>query len=218
MILIHEPDVALTDFALAVECALFAGWLYRKAEARGLLLGAFVAFFAAVAAASLFGGVTHGFLTDPGTILARVVWRATLVAIGLGAFASWVVGARLSLSEKAAARVTIFAGSLFVLYVGVVLFVAQSYAVAIIHYLPAAVFLMGAFTVAYRRRPSGFLLAGLWGVALTFLAAAVQQAGIDVHPRYFNHNALYHLIQAIALALIFVAARGLLRAPESQIV
>lgn len=212
MILIHEPDVALTDFALAIECVLFAGWLHRRADVRGPLLAAFMVFFAAVAAASLLGGISHGFLTDQTTLLAQIVWRGTLAAIGLGAWASWIIGARLALSEKAAARVAAFAGMLFALYLVVVLFVAQSFAVAIIHYLPAAVFLMAAFTVAYRRKPTGFLLAGLWGVALTFAAAAVQQAGIDVHPRYFNHNALYHLIQALAFVLIFIAARDLLRA------
>jgi len=31
------------------------------------------------------------------------------------------------------------------------------------------------------------------------VAAAVQQARIALHPNYFNHNALYHLLQAIAL-------------------
>lgn len=218
MILIHEPDVALTDFALAIECVLFAGWLLRRADICGPLLSAFVAFFAAVAVASLLGGVSHGFLTDQSTLAAQFVWRGTLIAIGLAAFASWVIGARLSLSEKAAARVTTFAGTLLALYLVVVLFVAQSFVVAIMHYLPAAIFLMVAFSVAYRRKPAGFLLAGLWGVALTFLAAAIQQVGIDVHPRYFNHNALYHLIQAIAFALVFVAARRLVRAPSDQIV
>lgn len=212
MLAIHEPDVALTDFALAIECVLFAAWLLRHGDSRGPLLAAFVAFFAAVAAASLLGGISHGFLTDQGTLAARLVWRSTLIAIGLGAFASWLIGARLSLSEKAAGRVTTLAGALLALYLVVVLFVAQSFVVAIIHYLPAAIFLVVAFSVAYRRKPAGFLLAGLWGVALTFVAAAVQQVGVDVHPRYFNHNALYHLVQAIAFVLVFYAARGLLRA------
>jgi hypothetical protein len=46
-----------------------------------------------------------------------------------------------------------------------------------------------------------------------FVAAGIQQGGIGLHPVYFNHNALYHLVQGIALALIFLAARGLLREP-----
>lgn len=52
----------------------------------------------------------------------------------------------------------------------------------------------------------------LWGVAgvlFTFLAAAVQVFKISLHPRYFNFNSLYHLIQGAALYLIYVGAREL---------
>jgi hypothetical protein len=48
------------------------------------------------------------------------------------------------------------------------------------------------------------------GLALTFVAAAVQQAHVTVHPR-LGHNALYHLIQGIALALVFTCARWIAR-------
>jgi Family of unknown function (DUF6962) len=48
------------------------------------------------------------------------------------------------------------------------------------------------------------------GVVLSFVAAACQQLGIAVHPIYFDHNAVYHAIQALALALIFVGLQGLL--------
>jgi hypothetical protein len=44
-------------------------------------------------------------------------------------------------------------------------------------------------------------------LGLTFVAAAVQQARVALHPRYFDHNALYHLIQAAGLYLVFRGAR-----------
>jgi hypothetical protein len=34
-----------------------------------------------------------------------------------------------------------------------------------------------------------------------------------VHEHYLDHNALYHLIQAVSFALFFLALRGMLRAP-----
>ena len=34
-------------------------------------------------------------------------------------------------------------------------------------------------------------------------AAGVQQGRVDVHPVYFDHDVLYHLIQAVALVLMF---------------
>ena len=45
-------------------------------------------------------------------------------------------------------------------------------------------------------------------MVLTLVAAVVQQRKISLHPVYFNHNAFYHAIQAVALVLIYVGARG----------
>jgi hypothetical protein len=215
MITLHEPDVALTDFALAIECTVFAVWLRGMDRNAGELRLAFVAFFAAVGVASLLGGIAHGFLPGRQSATSQIVWTGTLGAIGVAAFASWVAGARLWLSDTAAGRVTTFGGLLLAVYLVVVMFVSRAFVVAIISYLPATVFLLASFVVAYRRRPEPFLLAGIFGMALTFVAAGIQQGGIDLHPVYFNHNAFYHLVQGCALALIFLAARGLLRARDN---
>ena len=206
-----EPDVALTDFGLALESGCFAVWLERRYAPDAPLRLGFIGFFAAVAVAAFLGGVTHGFLPDEQARLYRVVWLSTLIAIGAAALASWAIGARLIFGGKTADRVTAFAALLFAAYIAAVIFVSQSFAVAIVHYLPAAAFLLFAFAYAWRRRQSGLLAAGIAGVALTFVAAAVQQGRVGLHPRYFNHNALYHLVQAFALLLIFLAARGLLK-------
>ena len=206
-----EPDVALTDFALALEAGCFAAWLAWRYALDAPLRLPFVGFFAAVALAALLGGIAHGFLPDEQARLYRVVWLSTLIAIGVAALASWAIGARLIFGERTTGRVTAFAALLFGAYVVAVVFVSQSFAVAIVHYLPAAAFLLFAFAYAWRRRRLDFLAAGIAGVALTFVAAAVQHGRIGLHPRYFNHNALYHLIQAFALLLIFLAARGLLK-------
>jgi hypothetical protein len=206
-----EPDVALTDFALAVACAGFAAWLQFWSISRSPLRAPFAAFFAAVGLAALLGGITHGFLSDQWSVLYGTVWSSTLIAIGIAACASWIIGARLILPDSTARRVAVFAGSMLALYAVIILFVSRSFAIAIAHYIPAAVFLLIVFILAYRRRPTSFLMAGIAGVALTFVAAAIQQGGVGLHRTYFNHNALYHVVQGIALLLIFLAARGLLR-------
>jgi hypothetical protein len=45
----------------------------------------------------------------------------------------------------------------------------------------------------------------LWGVAVSVAAAAIQQSGLAIH-RYFNHNDLYHTVQAIGVWLLFRGA------------
>ena len=123
-----------------------------------------------------------------------------------------VLAVRLGAGIGHAVSLPALAGlGLFVGYVAVILFVSQSFTVAIVYYLPAAAFLLIAFALAYRREQAGFLLAGLAGMVLTFVAAAVQQIRINLHPIYFNYNALYHLIQAFAFVLLFLAARALVK-------
>ena len=91
-----------------------------------------------------------------------------------------------------------------------ILFVSDAFWVAVVGYLPAAAFLFAAFLRAAVRERASWARLGAWGLAVSFVAAAVQQLRIAVHPVYFNHNALYHLVQAVALALIFMACRSLL--------
>jgi len=204
-----EPAVALTDFALAIECGLFAVWLNRLGSAR--FQPAFVVLFTATGVAASLGGISHGFL--PGS---DFVWRATLIAICVAAFATWLIGARLTLSEEYQKVITALAALAFAIQAAYILFVDASFLIAILGYVPAALFLLIAFGLAYRRSHASFLLAGIGGVALTLLAAVVQQSEIGLHARYFDHNAFYHLIQGVALFLLFWAARGLVKSPSQR--
>ena len=166
-----EPDVALTDYALAIECALFA-YLVRGRE------NAF--FFGSAAVASLAGGTVHGFFLDASTLGNAVLWRITIAAAA--AFATYCV---------------------------FTLFVTQQFRAAVVFYLPAVVFLLVALSVAYAHARERGILVAIAGLGLMFIAAAVQQARIALHATYFNHNALYHLIQAMALWLLFLGLRRL---------
>jgi uncharacterized membrane protein len=204
-----EPAVSLTDLALAIECGLFAAWLSRLGRAR--LKPAFVSLFAATGVAALLGGISHGLL--PGS---DMVWRATLIAICVAAFAAWLIGARLALPYEYQKIVTILVALAFAAQSAYILFVGESFLVAIVSYAPAALFLLIAFGLAYRRSRAPYLLAGIAGLALTFIATAAQQSATGLHARYFDHNALYHLIQGAALFLIFWAARGMLKSSSAR--
>jgi hypothetical protein len=208
-----EPDVALTDYALAVECAVFAWLLWRrgKGEPTAAPRSWWVLFFASASLASLLGGTEHGFfVADPG-FADVALWRLTLLAIGAAAFAGWAIGSGLLLPRGPARWVVRAAAVGLGAYAAVVLWVDDTFWVAIANYLPPLALLLGALSwIAVRERSRAAALAAA-GVALMFVAAALQQLGIALHPTYFNHNALYHLVQAVALALLFAGALGLLR-------
>lgn len=212
--MIAEPDVALTDWGLAVECAVLARSIagVGPRERRAPAVAArpwLVLFFASTAVAGATGGAVHGLFPDAASLGQRVLWPVTLLAIGVTAWGAWAAGGYLALRPAAAGIVARLAGVAFVVYAVIAWRAGFAFAVAIADYLPAAVFLLVVFARRYVvTRDRGFLL-GAAGIALTFAAAAVQHEGIDLDRAHFDHNALYHVIQAVALYLIY---RGAVRA------
>jgi hypothetical protein len=207
-----EPDAALTDYALAVECAAF-GMLLARERGRGEGLRAwFIVFFASVGTASLCGGTVHGFFLAAASAGQAVLGPATLLAIGVTAFAAWAIGATLLFSRPVGRWVIIAATMQFLLYGAIVLSVSRDFRLAILGFLPAALFQLPAFGAASRRRQERSPPAGASGMALALIASVGQQLRIGIHPLYFNHNALYHVVQAAALFLVFVEGRRLIRA------
>ncbi len=204
-----EPDVALTDYGLAIECAVFA-WLLYRGRRGGELRVWTVLFFASLAIGSACGGTVHGFFLDETSRGYRALWPLALLAIGVTALCGWAIGANLVLGAEVARWVRRAAILQLALYSWVVLFVTQEFWVAIADYLPAVLFLLAAFGILSRRGRGRGAALGAWGLGLTLVAAAIQQLEIPIHPLYFNHNALYHAVQALALGLLFLACRGAL--------
>ena len=207
-----EPAVTLTDYALAIECAVFVFALLRLDARDRTLRFWFVVFFASIGAASVLGGTVHGFFLAASSPGRRILWPATLLAILVTSLAALTIGAILQLDERRAAIVRRLAIAQLVLFSLVVLFVTSKFYVGIIAYLPSTLFLLFALLTTYRHRPDPGVRWGITGLALTFAAAAVQQLHIGIHPVYFNHNALYHVIQGAALGMMFLAARSISRA------
>jgi hypothetical protein len=208
-----EPDVTLTDYAIALECAVFAMFAWRWPTTDHRLRYWWTVFFASISVGSLIGGTVHGFFLDPSPT-SDSLWRATLLSLGVTAASMWMIGARLQSSGATAVWVARLAIVQLALYTAVVLFLYSGFVIAIATYVPATVFLLVVMILIQQRAPHRSVTLGISGLVLTFVAAAVQQMGIAVHPVYFNHNALYHLIQGIALFLIFRGAKWLVTSPS----
>ncbi|MGH7166531.1 MAG: DUF6962 family protein [Nitrospiraceae bacterium] len=209
-----EPDVTLTDYGLAIECAVLVVLLYRRATVQPRLRTWFALFFSSIGVAALAGGTVHGFFLDIRTAGRAVLWPATILALGGAALSTWAIGARIQFSVRLARHITLCATLVFAVYCVLVLFVTQSFSLAIGHYLPGVVFLMVAFLLAYQRTRARPVCLALVGLLLTLVASGLQQSRVGFHPIYFNHNALYHLLEAVALYLIFRGARWFLAVPN----
>jgi hypothetical protein len=209
-----QVDVSLTDYGLAVECACFAYLIARFHSAATSLHRAFLAAFVSIAVGAVAGGTVHGFFLDEHTIGYRILWPFTLIVIGITGLSGVHIGAALQFSNSTRFNITRIAFVAFVLYVLVVLLVRRNFLVAILGYFPALIFMGGGFLLDYRRRKRVALLIGFLGICLMLFAAAAQQAKLGIHPRYFDHNALYHFLQAIALFMVFLAAREVIKSEE----
>lgn len=221
-----EPDVALTDFALTVECAILAGLVLQRVP-RGAARAWAVAFFFSIGVAALLGGAVHGFFASPDSAAHGVLWKAGMLAIGVTGLACWALGAQLLAGPRGLRRVAAAGAVALPALAFVVLFVSDDFLVAVLAYLPGVVFLLFAFLrrarVAHRvhraRRRSGAGggagdRAAIAGLLLTLLAAAGQQQRIALHPVHFTHNAVYHVLQGIALWLVYTGLRDALAREE----
>jgi hypothetical protein len=203
-----EPAVALTDYILAIESAIFATLLHRRR--RSALQFWLTVYFASVCAASLFGGTVHGFFSHFQSSTQEMLWSATLLAIGVTALATWFIGAALLSARRLSVLVRTAAALQIAAYTICVLFITTSFWTAIAVNVPAVVFLLATVAHKYsveRQRPLLLVIASL---ALSLFAAALQQLRVGLHPIHFDHNAVYHVIQAIAMYLLYRGGDGLL--------
>jgi hypothetical protein len=134
--------------------------------------------------------------------------------MGITALAGVHIGTALQFNRSVAIYINRAAIAVFAAYVLVVVFVRSDFLIAILDYLPSLIFIGVAFLLAHRRHNKSQFLIGFLGVCTMLLAAAAQQAKIGVNPRFFDHNALYHVLQAIALFMVFLAARESIQPQE----
>ena len=163
-----------------------------------------------LASGAFWGAVFHAFFpanttTTPGFIawipvsLSIVVASSAMLELALIALAP-----RLSRTARRAV-VAAYAVS----FAAVVLLVDESFTSIVRFYLPALLlFLLGAAVQAIRgrSRPWSLIAAGL---LVSIGAALLQQARVAIHPVYFDHNAVYHVVQGIALVFIYLGFRAI---------
>lgn len=204
-----EPDVTLTDYALAVECATLTLLTLRWRMSDRRMRGAWAVLFASIAVSSVAGGTVHGFYKDETTTGYTILWTTTLLVLGVTATALWFVASYTTVSSNVGVWMRRAAAAILAAYALVVIFVVRKFYVAILVYLPATLFLLGALVVRRVRHSDSRTTLAITALVLTLVGAVVQQARIALHPVYFNHNALYHLIQFVALILLYIGGKRL---------
>jgi hypothetical protein len=205
-ITIHEPDVVLTDLGLAILGAGFARRLAGTAS-RGTLGLVPAVLMAGLASAAFWGAVFHGFFPrETETLPGFIAWIPVSLSIVVAATALLELGLRVlapAVGERTRRRIAAVYAAAFA---AVVLLVDESFGSIVRFYVPALLLFLIAATIRAIRDRGGWISIAL-GLALSAGAALLQQLQVALHPVYFDHNALYHVVQAAALVLLYAGFR-----------
>lgn len=204
-VVLYEPDVALTDLVLSIETCFF-GIFFTRTSSKDSLRTAAAALFFFLSTSSLLGAIYHGFFPlRTGTYAGWLLWIATMLSIGAAASSVWILTAILK--NIPLRRILIASLLLFGGYIYFLLVIDSRFWVSIVFSVPPLIALLLACIRKCLQDKSVPAIFGVAAIVLMFIASALQQMHVGIHPIYFNHNALYHLIQGVALALLFQALR-----------
>jgi hypothetical protein len=200
--MITEPTTLATDYVLGALCAALAWRLHAVARATNQRsVGLWALAFAATAFGSFAGGTYHGFSTVMPSGVAAAIWTLTTMAVGLAA--CLLLSAALTAAVRPRAR----RWALFGVWAQYVVYATwmlrhDAFVNVIVEYGAAMlmILLLQIATPGLRRAPSARWIVA--GVVVTIAAAAVQQSGFDLH-RNLNHNDLQHLVQMVAVSLLY---------------
>jgi hypothetical protein len=183
--MIHEPMTVATDYLMAISALAFGMRLLRSNRLWAL------AFFC-TAAASFFGGTYHGIAPQLAPIGQWMLWKATVFSVG---FASFFL---LSARGRLLASIAVIKLVLYVSWM-----TAHDDFVWVIADYGTTLLLVGIEqTIAWIRERAASAPWVLGSILVSIVGAAVQQSGAQFHT-HFNHNDLYHLIQIVALWLLY---------------
>lgn len=193
-----EPMTMLTDYAIALECILFAGLLLG----RGWVERLWAAVFSSVGGAALLGGTYHGFAEVLAWEQRLWLWQGVGLALAIASFFAVVAAActlhrsrRLGLMTLAIAKLAL------VLMLGTTLW---AFALRVADYLSALVIVLlvqVGRSPQYHRLKAGPAWMAL-GIAISGLAASIL---VIPWPGAFSMSPLagYHLVQMVALYCIY---------------
>jgi hypothetical protein len=202
---IREPATFWTDCALAAWSAwLAAVLLYCAPAPLPTVLGWWIGGFATCALAATAGAVHHGLGHELSPAANRASWRFALLSLVGTGLCLMQVAALVALSGPALS-VAPAASFLIAALFAVAALRLEKFSVAMSAYGLGQGLVLVAALAARHTHPTAHLAWLAAAISTSALAAAVQHFRVSPHP-HFNHNDLYHLVQAAAQGFFFLGA------------
>jgi hypothetical protein len=205
---ITEPVTVLTDYILAIE-TLILGWLLKRQADRDREIPIkfwAIAFFV-IALAAITGGTCHGFAKHLSGSVYNFLWKITLYAVGASTLFMLSAAAHATLTGTARRILIILAWVQFCAFI-ILIARTSDFKYVIYDYVPAMILILALCVYRWSSQFSPWMIAGIF---VSFTAAGIQLSGFTVH-KHFNHNDLYHVIQMVAMYLLYRGGR-LLKSP-----
>ncbi len=194
----------VTDYVLALAGFAAAAWLCpRAAAAPGRW---WAAAFAITGIAALLGGTSHGYRPALAVATHTLVWRLTYVTVGLANLCVLQGAVLAALSRPWSRAVLVVLIARFAAVAAALVahgdfrYVLYDYAITLLGLLAFAI------ALGVRHRPGGGWVAA--GVLASLIGALVQLQRIGMG-RAFNHNDVFHVLQALGLVLYARGGRDL---------
>ena len=212
MIPTGEVVTMATDYLLAATAFAAAMWLWKTAA--GAPGRWWAVAFLATGVAAVLGGTSHGYAPVLDKQTYGLVWRLTYVTVGIANFCI-LQGASLAVVPRRARPAVLSVLLVRLLVVAAALIVLAQFRYVLYDYAITLAGLLGlAGALGARARPgAGWVVAGVAASAL----GAVVQLGRFGQGYVFNHNDLFHVVQAIGIALYARGGRDL-RSAEGPVI
>jgi len=157
-----------------------------------------------LACAAFWGAIFHAFFpAGTATLPGFLTWVPVTLSIVVAASAMLELSLRLLLPGLPLRLAQVILVAYAMSFTVVVLFVHESFGSIVYFYSPALLLLLvAAGRQGFVRRAPGWTMVAA-GLMVSAVAAVLQQSRVSIHPVYFDHNAVYHVVQALALIFIY---------------
>jgi len=197
-----EPMTMLTDCVLGLSSAWWSMRLRKCARRDGQKsIALWSAGFFGFALASFAAGTYHGLGQELEPSARASLW--IFVALAMAVASGLMLCAAVIVSTSGAMRRALVVASIAKALAFAILGTqSDEYLLVIVDYGSAQLLILTLAAIGWRRdrAPSAPWIAA--GVAVSAIAAGVQQSGFALH-EHFNHNDLYHVIQLLGLYLLY---------------
>lgn len=178
----HDPMALATDYLLGTAAVIFAIRLWR-AHTSPMWACAF--FF--TGAAAFLGGTYHAFAPDN-----ALLWKAVVDSVGIASFFLLAGSGGRTLRAFAAAKLVVYL--VWMTSHDDFLWVIADYGLTLL--------LVGIVHAIWRSPATPWVLSS---ISVSIAGAAVQQLELTLDPYWFDSDDLYHVIQTVALWLLYRA-------------